>query len=342
MVWTITLIVNDCNTNDPIEGVRVFPLVDLDTGFPTFTDANGQVIAAFEDSLPAQIVQLQKTSSSTTAAHGYIERSHTFNRVNNGDIETVCLNPAPPPDPTGEGEPVSCFLVTAATGSPVSAEVTALRAARERVARRSAIAARLIERFYAEYASFSPPLAERLRHDAAAREKVRRLVVSPLFSWYQLALALAFDHRDRAAVAAATRTHLDARQAANATGALASELATLGIARTGGAGDPAYAPLALAAARLDVARWAVVDPLVAIAAGSADLEAAVAAWLSNAPLERLDPPDDPAELVALAAFLEFAPHARRRLGARLAAAWPQLSFELEAVGFARNVEIISE
>jgi hypothetical protein len=63
----------------------------------------------------------------------------------------------------------------------------------------------------------------------------------------------------------------------------------------------------------------------------------VAQWLGAAPLEGFSPPSDQqaldGELNIVAGFLGFRPGARRQLGTRLAAAWPQLSSALEKHGF---------
>lgn len=335
MTWTVTLIVNDCNTSDPLEDVFAPPLV-TPFGQIARTDANGRLIATFPDALPSQIVTLRKTETTPTAAFGYIELNYSFNRENNGETDTVCLNPAPPDEAMGEGD--GCFIVTAATGSRTSAEVDALRAARDRVAQRSELAGQLIERIYEEYRTFSPPLANRMRGDSEIRTKVLDLVVRPLVTWYQLAVVLAFDHENRPAVERAVAAHRDACSCAGPVENLATALANL--SEVGSKSRPAYLPLAVAVARFDFVRWAIVDPLVAIAGEPQDIKKAIALWLSEAPIERLPPPADAADLRSLATFFDFDPDARRQLGARLLAKWPGLRSEIADADFEISTETI--
>lgn len=319
MVWTVTLVVNDCNTMDPLKDVSIFV---SGIGSLGSTDANGQFIFFADDVYQAVLAKLQHPAATATAAFGYIEKSHSFNRANNGKTETVCLNPSPPTDPTGEDPVDPCFIVTAATGSAMSQEAVALRATRERVALRSRLAGELIDRIYAEYVEFSPPLAARLRGDPAARALVLEAVVRPLFTWYQLAATLAFEPRDGAAIGREVAAH----RAASA--ALAS-----GAAQAGWHGRSGPLALTGMALGLPFVRWAIVDPLTTIASEPEDPVRAVADWLALAPLEALGPPAGEGDLRSLAGFLDFDPEARRRLGARLLGAWPDWQDALAGTGF---------
>ncbi|TFW31359.1 CFI-box-CTERM domain-containing protein, partial [Duganella callida] len=101
-----------------------------------------------------------------------------------------------PPTPDSDG----CFIVSATTGSPRSAEVAQLRGLRDRVAAASPLGARLIDRIYADYYGFSPAIAARLDQEATPRAAALRVVVRPLLAWFTLAGVLAFEHTDRVAV----------------------------------------------------------------------------------------------------------------------------------------------
>lgn len=86
--------------------------------------------------------------------------------------------------------------------------------------------------------------------------------------------------------------------------------------------------------------WAILDPLVRLwnaAAHGHDTGDAVAAWLANAPLESVTPPNHPSalefELAALARLLAFNPTVKRVLGARLVVAWPGAVGALSRHGF---------
>jgi len=68
-----------------------------------------------------------------------------------------------------------------------------------------------------------------------------------------------------------------------------------------------------------------------------DVLGEVSEWLATAPLEGFTPPSCAkrleVELGALAGFFDFHPNARRQLGARLGAAWPQAAESLKRHGF---------
>lgn len=240
-----------------------------------------------------------------------------------------------PPDDGG-----GCFIVSATTGSPRSAEVVRLRQLRDRVAACSPIGARLIERIYADYYRFSPAIAAELDRAAGPRDATLRLVVQPLLAWYTLAGALAFTPNDQAAVNTAAK-------ALRATCPRYGRTLTTGIlnALLDGRAMPARLPGALraytpqieTAARLPFARWAMLDAL-ALAwrpASHRDPASAVAAWLAAAPLDRLAVTGMrlDAQLGALAHFFDFAPAARLSLGQRLLLAYPDAAAALVQHGF---------
>ena len=339
MTWNLTLEVVDCaSTGTKLSGANI----EMGAAPLGVTDSAGRFTAQLDDFNTLPIFRVSKTD--------YVTNNFVFDKAAHAEtVQTVCLsNPATIPDghdPNVPGESGGqefgngCFIVTAATGSASSAEVTALRALRERVKARSRLGAELVDAIYGEYERFSPPIAARLGADAAARGLVLRSVVEPLFAWYALAGALALDPDD-----AELRNRAEA-----AFGAARPQGDGLGVAGLlealrGGAPLPPFLPKALVelAPRPDAfpfAAWAILDPLIRIWRGAGKPFAAVAAigeWLAAAPLERLPRrpgvPDLAIELETVAGFLAFAPERRRELGQRLLAAWPDAAAALARAG----------
>jgi hypothetical protein len=242
--------------------------------------------------------------------------------------------------PSGNG----CFIVTAATQSPQSAEIQRLRQLRQRVVAKSALGAQLIERIYGEYYQFSPALAARLEGNDMARVATLWVVVRPLLAWYTLAGALALEEAGPWAVREAV---------GEVRNALSSDLLGLPIGtlletiRSGAPLPPetpemllAFEPRLREAAKLRYASWAILDPLVRMWSTEKDpagLVSEVSQWLAAAPLETLTPParveDLEAQIEILADFYEFEPKARQQVGSRLAAAWPEVVGALQSYGF---------
>ena len=345
MAWIVSLKIVDCAaTSTLLAGARISSPLLNPPGYVT-TDANGeaQIFDAYD---VWEWVNLTITKSGTgDPCHpegydpGYLAKNFVIHMDMDGTTQTVCLNKAPHEECNPDGGTPDCFIVTAATGSASSAEVTALRALRERVKARSRLGAELVDAIYGEYERFSPPIAARLGADAAARGLVLRSVVEPLFAWYALAGALALDPDD-----AELRNRAEA-----AFGAARPQGDGLGVAGLlealrGGAPLPPFLPKALVelAPRPDAfpfAAWAILDPLIRIWRGAGKPFAAVAAigeWLAAAPLERLPRrpgvPDLAIELETVAGFLAFAPERRRELGQRLLAAWPDAAAALARAG----------
>jgi hypothetical protein len=245
---------------------------------------------------------------------------------------------AGPPTPDDDG----CFIVSATTGSPRSAEVERLRGLRDRVAARSALGAQLIDQIYDDYYRFSPAIAAELDQSAAPREVTLRLVVRPLLAWYTLAGTLAFEHTDKAALRRATAELASACPRLLGRAVISGVLESLLAGKPIPSGAPRmlqeFAPQIEAAARLPFARWAILDAL-ALAwnpATHGKPAAAVAQWLASAPLDRLPAPKGvrfEAQLGALARFFDFDPAARLQLGARLARARPDAAAALAVHGF---------
>jgi hypothetical protein len=332
MSWVVTLKVTSCSGGGNLAGAAI------NDGYQFFyTDANGQFIAIVDDAYYAYIVQISKA--------GYTPKSFTLHNSQSGSIQTVCLETATPVTGTGTGGTgtgISCFIVSAATGSPQSDEVVLLRDLRGAVAERSAVAARLIDGMYEEYSSFSPSVADWLDSDAAARDNALTVVVAPLVGWYRLAGALALDGGDpyaaELAIADAELACSDALipwDAARLFGQLAK-----------GESPPADLPAALAGladqlapgADLPLVRWAVLEPLGRMwgsVVRGLDLTDEIERWLATAPLELVEPPGaarTDTELRQLASLLDFSPSARAELARRIESAWPDAAHALTSSG----------
>lgn len=330
MPWVVTLHITACSGGANLASAAI------NDGFQLFyTDANGQFIAIVDDAYTGYIVQISKS--------GYVARNFALSNTQNGTTQNVCLNTAPPPPPGGGGG-ISCFIVSAATGSAQSDEVNVLRALRDRVVERSLIARTLIDAVYGEYWQFSPALAERIDADRLTRQGALWVAVKPLIAWYEFAGQLAFEPGDEAAVA---------RGAKALAGACprwllpASICAHIGRLRRGEPlPDRAPAPLLELAPRLRQAAalpyidWAMLLPLErcwALAAEGGDARAEIARWLGDAPVDRLPPPASElllSQVGALLGLLDFDAAARRRLGERLCAAWPQAAAAVGATSAA--------
>ncbi|MDO3521666.1 CFI-box-CTERM domain-containing protein [Ralstonia pseudosolanacearum] len=321
MPWAVTLIVKDCSSSAPIPGALV-----TDGVGGGYTDSYGQFIAVIDDAYTGYVVQISKAN--------YSARNFTFDRSQIGTVQNTCLTVyvAPPSGGGGGGWQISCFIVTAATGSETSEEVAGMRALRDRVSARSALAGRLIEAIYDEYWQFSPAIADRIRDSESARMAVMALVVRPLFAWYQLAGQLALGPSDAAAVGQAEKALRGACPRYLGPAKVAGYLQQLADGRALPASMPPLlaqlAPRLQQALGLPLVRWAILEPLLRTWQGAADhldMRQQVAAWLGGAPLDTLAMPDAAtlhAELADLASLLAFDADARSTVGARLAAAWP--------------------
>lgn len=228
-----------------------------------------------------------------------------------------------------------CFIVTAATGSADSEEVMALRALRDRVCQRSAIAGALIEEIYAEYWQFSPAVAQRLDADKLARQGALLGAVRPLVAWYRLAGQLAFEHDDVRGVARAVKALHHACPRWMSPQSMADQIASLRRQEP----VPDAAPQMLRelatylhrAASLPLVNWAVLQPLEmcwTTVAEQRDPVWEIASWLGDAPVDRLGvlPADNShTHADAVAALLAFSPADQQRLLRRLQAAVSAIS-----------------
>jgi hypothetical protein len=211
------------------------------------------------------------------------------------------------------------------------------------------VGGQLIDEIYREYAQFSPAIAIELERDLITQKAVLWGVVRPLLAWYSLAGVLAFEPANQTAIDLATR---DLKAACPRY--LGGE-SIIGLLEAVHAGAPLpagtnpllveFAPRLQAAARLRCASWAILDPLLRTwrsATERLDVADQVGQWLATAPLDVLTPPGAPdvleAELHTLAGFLAFKPLARRQLGERLTATWPDAASAVARAGLGAGNE----
>ncbi|MBA5635714.1 peptidase [Duganella sp. LX20W] len=330
MVWAVTLVVHDCATNAGLQGA----LISDGYGGGGYTDSYGQFIALIDDYYSGYIAQISKS--------GYSSRNFTFDRSQIGTPQSTCLSVYVPPPPSSGGGGISCFIVTAASGSAQSKEVTGMRALRDQVAARAPLAGRLIDAIYDQYWRFSPALADQIAESEAARMGVMALVVRPLFAWFQLAGQLALAPDDTAAVRQAEKELRSACPRYLSPAKVASYLALLLRGEPLPAGAPGLVtqlePQLRSALALPLVQWAIFEPLQRTWHGAAerlDMRSQVAAWLGAAPLDCVMSPTPQQleeELASLASLVRFDPGARNRIGATLLAAWPGTDAALAQAG----------
>ena len=250
-----------------------------------------------------------------------------------------CEHGTTTPDNGGNG---GCFIVTAATGSPQSEEITRLRGLRDRVSAASGLGAQLIDAIYDEYHRFSPSIAAELEDHAAARQGVLWVVVKPLVAWYALAGKLALESADQDSIRQAVKDATSACPRFLGPSSIAAWLQAIRAGEELPADCPQplldFAPRIREAARFPLASWAILDPLERVwtcAARHLDPVDEVSQWLATAPLDQLPPPRRSqqleAELKTLSSFLSFRPLAREQLGQRLMQAWPHTAAAHECV-----------
>jgi hypothetical protein len=315
MISVVTLHITACSGGANLSGAAVTDGISI-----VYTNAYGEVLVYFDDPV-GYAVSVSKS--------GFVTRSVALYATQNGTTQTFCLDtaPAPPPPSGGGGGGISCFIVSAATGSPESETVVALRQLRDQVGARSAVAAVLIDAVYSQYWQFSPAVAKKIETNKLARQGALVAAIRPLLAWYQLAGHLGFDHRATRAVEDATKVLRDACPRWMSPSSLAELIAKIRRREP----VPANAPRALRdlaprlhqAAALPLVDWAMLRPLQtcwAIAADRLDPVAEIANWLADAPIDQMDalPAGDPAvHADAVGALLAFDPAAQRRLLDRL-------------------------
>lgn len=318
MTSVVTLHMTNCAGGANLSGAAVTDGIGL-----VYTNAYGEALIYFDDPV-GYAVQVSKA--------GFVTRTVAVYATQSGTTQTFCLDAAvssPPPSGGGGGGGISCFIVSAATGSPQSEEVVALRALRDRVGARSAVAAALIEAIYGEYWQFSPAVAEKLDADKLARQGALMAAVRPLVAWYALAGRLALDSGDADGLKQAVQAVRDACPRWLGAASMARRIASLRRQEP----VPGDAPQALRelaphlhrAAGLPLVNWAVLEPLErcwSLVAEQRDPVREVAQWLGDAPVDRL--PSMPAgnalaHVEQAAGLLAFSPDDRERLQQRLQA-----------------------
>ena len=330
MTWTTTLEVVDCaSTGTKLAGAKVeLGLVEIG-----LTNAAGRIDAVLDDFNTLPIFKVSKAD--------YVTDNFVLDKsIYAGTTRTVCLtNPTTIPDgqdPDVPGESGGkefdsggCFIVSAATGSAQSEEVAALRALRDRVAERSAIAASLIDAIYDEYRQFSPAVAERLDAATFARQSALMAAVRPLLAWYRLAGYLALDRDNERALKEVQQALRDACPRWLSPLSMAQRIAALRRREPVADNAPRtlreLAPHLHRAASLPLVNWAMLEPLErcwVIAAEQLDSVREVGRWLGDAPVERLcalPVGDAAAHGQAIASLLAFSAGDQERLVQRLQA-----------------------
>lgn len=342
MTWQITLEVVDCDAPSSVLAGAKVSLGAIELGH---TDASGRFVASLDDFDTKPIFKISKQD--------FVTNNFSFDKnAASGSVQTVCLrNPSTIPDghdPDIPGESGGqefdggCFIVSAATGSTSSFEVTRLRALRDRIRTSSRLGGDLIDRVYGEYFQFSPVIATKVQQDALTREVVLQAIVRPLFAWYTLAGMLGFDEADEEGVGQCVQDILTACPAEFGE----TIVAVLEALRCEGELPPdtpqLIVDLAAQIAHFRFASWAILDPLIRVwhaATDQLDVVDEVADWLASAPLESLSLSDAELEdeLDVLASFLSFKPSARLQLGDRLSAAWPDAGSALQHSGFVTHM-----
>lgn len=318
MPWAVTLIVKDCSSS-ALPGALV-----TDGVGGGYTDNYGQFIAVIDDAYTGYVVQISKAN--------YSARNFTFDRSQVGTVQNTCLSVyVAPPSGGGGGWQISCFIVTAATGSETSEEVTGMRAARP--GGRAIRAGRPPDRgdlqrvLAIQPGHRGPDPRQRKRaHGRHGAGGTAAVCVVPVCRPAGAEPIRHGRHRPgRKALRGACPRYLGPAKVAGYLKQLAD-----------GQSLPASMPQLVAqlaprlrqALALPLVRWAILEPLLRTWQGAADhldMRQQVAAWLGGAPLDTLATPEPAqlaAELDAVASLLSFDAQARSAVGARLAAAWP--------------------
>jgi hypothetical protein len=327
--------ISSCNGN----GIHVFDVDGDEISLPRapllYHELSHAFRAATDTNLPNDEPPAETDENVMRAVQGYCLRDVNNHGGGCGHGDD-CSGPPTPDD--------GCFIVSATTGSARSTEVRHLRALRDRVSARSALAARLIDAIYAEYYTFSPAMAADIRQSALTRHAISSVVVRPLLAWYDLAGVLGFESSDRQAVAGAASQLSRACPVYMGRGAITAVLETIRAgnrvpARASGLlGE--YASRIDAVLRLPFVSWAILDALASAWRPSTHRDPidAIAQWVARAPIDALPLPADAAaldaELAALAPLVDFQPSARWPVGERIARVRPDAAAALARHGFA--------
>jgi hypothetical protein len=333
MPWAITLHVTDCKTKGDLQGAFVTDGVST-----YYTDFYGHFTAiVYDDTVIGWGVNVGKV--------GYVTAYTVLYKSDAGKTKDVCISPSPPSTDDGTTHN-GCFVVSATTGSPASAENMRLNMLRERVLQSTDIGASLLDAIYREYYSFSPPIADELAADPELRDQVLEVAVRPLLAWYGLIEVMVLDRDVPGALERAADAVLEtcwaATYASPATAAPLIDAICRGEPLSGDPPEPfRYLSSRLRpAAGLRFAAWSMFEPLALAwrcANTGDDVVRAAAQWLADAPLDRLPAPSPGARLDGELDQLAHGPFAslplRLEVGARLAAKWPHLDDALARHGF---------
>jgi hypothetical protein len=334
MPWAVTMHITECANGHNLPGAFVTDGVST-----YYTDAYGNFVAyVYDDTLLGYGLNVGKV--------GFVTRYTVIYRSQSGTTQNFCLDAAPPSTGGGSTGGNGCFIVSATTGSPESAEVMRLNMLRDRIARTSEIATSLLDAIYSDYYSFSPGIADELALNPMIREQVLRVAVRPFIAWFELVEVLALQGgNDRAALEGAGEV-LRACDESAPSGEVARLIrAILDGSPTPDAPEPfQYLGERLrSAVHLPYVRWAVFEPiLIAWEAKAAEstpeeLLALSSDWLAEAPLDQLPTPsateqlDDELHRLTLGAFSDIT--LRRRIGSRLAGSWSESINQLRRHGF---------
>ena len=335
MPWAITLHVTDSGTHANLQGAFVTDGVST-----YYTDFYGHFTAVvYDDTVIGWGVNVGKA--------GYVTAYTVLYHSDAGKTIEVPISPVPPSTGGGTGGTGGhCFVVSATTGSELSAENMRLNMLRDRVLRSTDIGASLLDAIYREYYSFSPPIADELAADPVLRDQVLQVAVRPLLAWYGLIEVMVLDRATPGALERGADGVIDACRAATyaspATAAPLIDAICRGERVPGDSPEPFLYLSSRLRERMGLrfAAWSMFEPLALAwrcAHTGEDVLGAAARWLADAPLDRLPAPAPGPRLDHELAQLAHGPFAtpplRREVGARLAAKWPHLDDELARHGF---------
>ena len=170
------MLVDMLETDYPLEAVREdMPglRTRLQSAFETFGAADHRVVALMEDMIAIAESDIGERTDLPPAPPDPV--TALLDTMMTAIPNAAAKTPTPAEPPAPETPKSTCFIATAAWGTPQHADVMALCAFRERVLRPSAAGRRVI----AFYERRSPPIAARLARSPRARVLVRHLLIAP-------------------------------------------------------------------------------------------------------------------------------------------------------------------
>ncbi len=93
---------------------------------------------------------------------------------------------------------IKCFIVSAASGSPLSETVSEFQYIRDSVLRRTEIGRALCAAFFKEYYQYSPEISRALERDAALASAVQSTLVAPILGFFRVLVAYLATDADEA------------------------------------------------------------------------------------------------------------------------------------------------